>query len=31
MQRSIAELSSSRKEKKRMQLIHELLEKSARI
>jgi 4-alpha-glucanotransferase len=31
MQRSVAELRSSRKERKRMQLIHELLEKSGRI
>ena len=31
MQRSIAELSSGRREKKRMQLIHELLEKTGRI
>ena len=31
MQRSIAKLRSSRKERKRMQLIHELLEKSGRV
>jgi 4-alpha-glucanotransferase len=31
MQRSIAQLRSSRKERKRMQLIHELLVKTARV
>jgi 4-alpha-glucanotransferase len=31
IQRSIAKLRSSRKERKRMQLIHELLKKSARV
>ena len=31
MQRSIAKLRSSRKERKRMQLIHELLEKTGRV
>jgi len=31
MQRSMAQLSSSRKERKRMQLIHELLEKTRRV
>ena len=31
MQRSVAQLSSSRKEQKRMQLIHELLVKTGRV
>jgi 4-alpha-glucanotransferase len=31
MQRSVAELKSSRKEQKRMQLIHQLLEKTGRV
>ena len=31
MQRSVAQLSSSRKERKRMQIIHELLKRTGRV